>query len=65
MLKKISLFILITFVLLPFFGFTQERLTGLSSNPIIAKEAIQNKLNSIKSIVAPLKLPFREDFSKI
>lgn len=47
----------------PIKGFTQERLSGLSSNPIIAKEAIHYKLSTPKSINTPLVLPFIEDFS--
>lgn len=63
MLKKLTQFLIIASLMLPFFGFTQERLSGLSSNPLIAKEAIQYKLKTVKNVVPPLKLPFLEDFS--
>lgn len=63
MLKKISFLVVSVCLMLPIKGFTQERISGLSSNPIIAKEAIQYKLSTPKSINTPLVLPFIEDFS--
>lgn len=63
MLKRFFVLFIITVVIVPITAFSQERLTGLSSNPTIANEAIQYKLNPIKSVNAPLILPFIEDFS--
>jgi hypothetical protein len=63
MLKRFFVLLIIIVVIVPITAFTQERLTGLSSNPTIALKAIQYKLNPIKSLNPPLVLPFIEDFS--
>ena len=63
MLKRFFVLLIITVVILPITAFSQERVSGLSSNPIIAVEAIQYKLNPVKNGTSPLILPFVEDFS--
>lgn len=49
--------------LLPLVAQAQERITGLSQNPLIAKEAIQARNLSSPKDNSSIKLPFIEDFS--
>ena len=61
--QNIRLFLLAAlFSLLSNLG-AQEVITGLPSNPIIAKEAKKLQHSNLKENTPPLRLPFIEDFS--
>lgn len=61
-IKKSIVFALLTCIV-PLTLFSQEIINGLSSNPVIAKEAKNWKLKGTKSNSEPIKLPFYTDFS--